>query len=46
MIDTLLRWYGRMICRHEHAYLERVTFDGDALYKCVDCGKTIYTRLK
>lgn len=37
----LREWLARTSCNHTHGVLVAIEFDGEAVYKCSDCGKHI-----
>lgn len=38
-------WWGRSTCAHSHGRLRAIEYDGEAVYECVVCGKSIRKRL-
>ena len=39
--EEAIRFLKRMLCKHTHGKLLHITWDGFAVYKCVECGKHI-----
>jgi hypothetical protein len=38
---TLREWLARTSCSHTHGRLVEIEFDGEAVYECADCGKSL-----
>jgi transposase-like protein len=37
----MLNIIKRLLCRHTHGRLIAIEFDGEAVYECTSCGKTV-----
>ena len=41
LIQRLLAFFKRLLCKHKRGFLLAIEYDGASLFECADCGKHV-----